>query len=57
MEKCSLSAKMVTKVDFHNVQHQPKPAMANGTVTTNSNRKTFGSVLSDFENAALTFQA
>lgn len=47
--------KMVTNVDFHNVQHYPKPPKANGTVTTDFRRKTFGSVLSDFENAALTF--
>lgn len=55
MEKCSLPAKMVTKVDFHNVQQEPKPAKADGTVTADSNRKRFGSLLADFENAALTF--
>lgn len=46
---------MVRKVDFRTIQPWPKPAKGNGIVTTDSNRKTFGSVLSDFENAALTF--
>lgn len=47
--------KMVTNVDFHNIQPYPELPKANGTVTTDSSRKTFGSALSDFENAALTF--
>lgn len=47
--------KMITNVAFHNIQHYPELPKANGTVTTDSSRKTFGSVLSDFENAALTF--
>lgn len=47
--------KMVTNVDFHDIQHYPELPKANGTVTIDSSRKTFGSVVSDFENAALTF--
>lgn len=47
--------KMITNVDFHNIQHYPQLPKANRTVTTDSSRKTFGSELSDFENAALTF--
>lgn len=46
---------MVKNVDFHDIQHYPEPPKANGTATTDSSRKTFGSVQSDFENAALTF--